>query len=191
MPDLQSNRGCNQVSGQRDAPHIRRWIEEAAHGNDVFISLDPLAIYPRITRHGCRDSSAAAKRGIVLGLILVPAGFGDDGGRVLRHRPLRQVRSTASEISGQATEIFVREVVGKDRLDHRRSRMPLLSTWLGSAQSPAGMEDALAIERPLLRLLCGDRQERIGLRCKIAQQTDHQHVLAERDAGRHYYIELI
>jgi pimeloyl-ACP methyl ester carboxylesterase len=48
---------------------------------------------------------------VVLGLILVPAGFGDDGDRLLRIDHYVQVRSTVPAISGQATEIYVREVV--------------------------------------------------------------------------------
>jgi len=59
--------------------------------------------------------------------------------------------------------------------------------WLiAIAKVHASAKNALVIERPLIRLLCGDRQERVGLRCKIAQEPDHEYVLAERDPGRHY-----
>src|SRR5580658_2363262 len=92
--------------------------------------------------------------------------------------PAKPPRSTSGRLSR------------KNRLDLRRTRMAAHMNWLGSAPCRAEMEDALAIERPLLRLLSGDRQERVGLRRKIPQQPDHQHVLAESDAGRHYYVEL-
>src|SRR5580704_16647575 len=56
-------------------------------------------------------SSMRLKIVVVLGLIFVPAGFGDDGDRLLRIDHYVQVRSTVPAISGQATEIYVREVV--------------------------------------------------------------------------------
>jgi pimeloyl-ACP methyl ester carboxylesterase len=47
----------------------------------------------------------------VLGLVLAPAGFGDDADRLVRIDHYVQVRSAVPAISGQATEIYVREVV--------------------------------------------------------------------------------
>ena len=47
----------------------------------------------------------------ILGLILVTAGFGDDGDRLLRIDHYVQVQSSVPAISGQSTEIYVREVV--------------------------------------------------------------------------------
>ena len=47
----------------------------------------------------------------LLGLILVPSGFGDDSSRLLRIDHYVQVRSTVPAIAGQAVEIYVREVV--------------------------------------------------------------------------------
>jgi len=51
---------------------------------------------------------------VVLGLILVSVGFGDDGDECCAIDHYVKVRSTASEISGQATEIYVREVVEQE-----------------------------------------------------------------------------
>src|SRR6185436_15930909 len=48
---------------------------------------------------------------ILLGLGLAPAGFGDDGSRLLRIDHYVQIRSTVPAISGQDTQIYVREVV--------------------------------------------------------------------------------
>jgi pimeloyl-ACP methyl ester carboxylesterase len=48
---------------------------------------------------------------VILGLILVLAGFGDDGDRLLRIDHYVQVQSSVPAISGQSTEIYVREVV--------------------------------------------------------------------------------
>ena len=47
----------------------------------------------------------------LLALGLPPAGFGDDGGRLLRLDHYVQVRSAVPAISGQLTQIYVREVV--------------------------------------------------------------------------------
>jgi pimeloyl-ACP methyl ester carboxylesterase len=51
------------------------------------------------------------KTAFILGLIAVPAGFGDDAGRLLRIDHYLQVRTAVPAITGQFTEIYVREVV--------------------------------------------------------------------------------
>jgi pimeloyl-ACP methyl ester carboxylesterase len=48
---------------------------------------------------------------VLLGLCLAPAGFADDGDRLLRLDHYVQVRSTVPAIAGQSTQIYVREVV--------------------------------------------------------------------------------
>src|ERR1700686_963175 len=48
---------------------------------------------------------------VLLGLCLAPAGFGDDGNRLLRIDHYIQVRSAVPAISEQSTQIYVREVV--------------------------------------------------------------------------------
>jgi pimeloyl-ACP methyl ester carboxylesterase len=48
---------------------------------------------------------------VLVGLGLAPAGFGDDGSRLLRLDHYVQVRSIVPAISGQGTQIYVREVV--------------------------------------------------------------------------------
>src|SRR6202165_4692297 len=48
---------------------------------------------------------------VFLGLSLAPAGFGDDGDRLLRIDHYVQVRSAVPAISEQSTQIYVREVV--------------------------------------------------------------------------------
>jgi pimeloyl-ACP methyl ester carboxylesterase len=48
---------------------------------------------------------------VFLGLCLAPAGFGDDGDRLLRIDHYVQVRSAVPAISEQSTQIYVREVV--------------------------------------------------------------------------------
>src|ERR1700686_2612592 len=48
---------------------------------------------------------------VILGLGLAPAGFGDDGNRLLRIDHYVQVRSTVPAISEQLTQIYFREVV--------------------------------------------------------------------------------
>ncbi len=44
-------------------------------------------------------------------LCLAPTSFGDDGNRLLRIDHYVQVSSTVPAIAGQATQIYVREVV--------------------------------------------------------------------------------
>ncbi len=48
---------------------------------------------------------------LLAGLWLTPAGFGDDGNRLLRIDHYVQLHSTVPAIAGQATQIYVREVV--------------------------------------------------------------------------------
>ena len=48
---------------------------------------------------------------IILGLCIAPAGFGDDGSRLLRIDHYVQVRSSVPAISEQSTQIYMREVV--------------------------------------------------------------------------------
>ena len=48
---------------------------------------------------------------LLVGLCLAPAGLGDDGNRLLRIDHYVQVQSTVPAIAGQATQIYVREVV--------------------------------------------------------------------------------
>ena len=48
---------------------------------------------------------------VLLGLCVAPAGFGDDGDRLLRIDHYVQVRSSVPAIEGQSTQIYVREVV--------------------------------------------------------------------------------
>src|SRR5665213_1903020 len=52
-----------------------------------------------------------AQTALLVGLCLAPAGFGDDGNRLLRIDHYVQVQSTVPAIAGQATQIYVREVV--------------------------------------------------------------------------------
>jgi len=48
---------------------------------------------------------------LLVGLCMAPAGFGEDGNRLLRVDHYVQVHSTVPAIAGQATQIYVREVV--------------------------------------------------------------------------------
>src|SRR6202790_958888 len=82
----------------------------------------------RASRHSLRDSTPRLRRprhgefrdtngmrfalcSIAIFLGLAPAGFGDDGNRLLRIDHYVQVRSSVPAISGQNTQIYVREVV--------------------------------------------------------------------------------
>ena len=48
---------------------------------------------------------------LLVGLCLAPAGFGDDGNRLLRIDHYVKLQSTVPALAGQATQIYVREVV--------------------------------------------------------------------------------
>jgi pimeloyl-ACP methyl ester carboxylesterase len=74
---------------------------------------------------------------VLLGLTLPPAGFTDDGSRLLRLDHYVRVRSTVPAISGQDTQIYVREVVEAGtvlRAGHAPDRVAL---FIHGAGTPA------------------------------------------------------
>ena len=61
---LLRSRDAIKCRGSATLPTPVDGLKRLAYGNDVSTNLDQQAIYPRITRQRCRESSAAAKRGI-------------------------------------------------------------------------------------------------------------------------------
>ena len=74
---------------------------------------------------------------VILSLILVPAGFGDDGGRLLRIDHYVQVRSSVPAISGESTEIYVREVVEAGTVLRNGPAADRVALFIHGAGTPA------------------------------------------------------
>jgi pimeloyl-ACP methyl ester carboxylesterase len=74
---------------------------------------------------------------VILGLIVVPAGFGDDADRLLRIDHYVQVRSAVPAISGQSTEIYVREVVAAGTVLRGGPAADRVALFIHGAGTPA------------------------------------------------------
>lgn len=74
---------------------------------------------------------------VLLGLCLSPAGFGDDGNRLLQIDHYVQVRSSVPAIFEQFTEIYVREVVEAGTVLRGAAAADRVALFIHSAGTPA------------------------------------------------------